>query len=309
MSISAIATLNAAKTANAPKSAAPAAEPAPTTGDTVVIRGVEGAQPSVAERLLDSNTVAQLVGSKMKAGESVTINANGQTVLEIKKDSVSTYDKFKTFASDTFHAAAYQVSDIVAQDPAFAFKESALGVKSQVMNGIPQDLQDFAEKGFLPMIRVVALALDTKKAIDTFKNPSANHIDKFVDGAHLVTDVAGLGGAVAYAIPSVGASVATALTVAGLMGDVAAYGYHVMKYFADRGMAPPDPNAPPDGGYPTDPTEPDPTQPDPTQPDPTQPTDPSQPPDGSYPDPSQPPGGAKPVPPTGGTQPSQKARA
>lgn len=241
MSVSAILSLN---TTNAPIApAGPAAtepqRPVAQSSDRVTIQGGEGVQPTVAERLLDSNTVAQLVGSKMKAGDTVTISAGGETVLEIKKDSVSALDKFKSLATDTLKAASYEVSNIIAQDPAFAFKTSALGVREQVMQGVPAELQGYAEKGFLPMIRVVALALDTKKSVATFKSSEASALDKFVDGGHVVTDIAGLGGAVAAAIPAIGTGVATALTVTGLMGDVAAYGYHVMKYFADRGAVPP----------------------------------------------------------------------
>lgn len=228
-----------------PRPAAPQEQPSPSSGDKVTIQGRENAEPTQVERLLDSTTVAQLVGSKLKSGETVSISSNGQEVLQIKKDSVSTYDKVKTFASDVFHVTSAEVSNIVAQDPAFAFKESALAVKSQVFNGVPTELAGVAEQAFLPMVRVVALALDTKKAMDTWKNKEASKVDKFVDGSHLVTDIAGLGGAVCSAIPAVGATVGTALTVAGLVGDIAAYGYHVMKYFMDRGMVPPDPNSPP----------------------------------------------------------------
>ncbi|MBM3464288.1 MAG: hypothetical protein FJX76_19505 [Armatimonadetes bacterium] len=197
-------------------------------------------EPTQVERLLDSSTVAQLVGKQMKGGETITISADGKTVLEIKKDSVSAFQNFKVFAGDVFSATSAEVSNIVGQDPAFAFKESALAVKDQVFRGVPTEFQTVAEQGFLPMIRVVALALDGKKAMDTFKNPDSSRVDKFVDGAHLATDIAGLGGAIAFAIPSVGTSVATALTVVGLVGDIAAYGYHVMKYFHDRGMPNPD---------------------------------------------------------------------
>lgn len=219
--------------------AAPVAPPpsAPPTGQPA-----DGPEPTQVERMLDSSTIANLVGKQMKSGETVTIKSDGQTVLEIHKDGVSVYDNIKRFAGDTFHASSAEVSNIVGQDPAFAFKESALAVKGQVFSGIPQEFQDLAEKGFLPMIRVVALALDGRKAVDTFKNHDATKIDKLVDGGHLLTDVAGLGGAVAFAIPAVGAQVATYLTVAGLVGDVAAYGYHVMKYFHDRGLPTPDPN-------------------------------------------------------------------
>lgn len=225
--------------------------------DTVTLTPDEKAKRDAQiERLLDSNTVASLVGDKMKGGETVSISSDGKVVLEIKKQSVSALDKFKSFAGETFQASAAEVSNIVGQDPAFAFKESALAVKSQVFNGIPQDFQALAEKGFLPMIRVVALALDGKKAMETIKSQDATTVDKVVDGGHLVTDALGLGGAVAFAIPAIGPSVASTLTVIGLVGDIGAYGYHVMKYFHERGMPIPDPNPDPN---PTPTPDPNPT--------------------------------------------------
>ena len=215
--------------------------------DQVQIGGPRGrleGEPTVMDRVLDSNTITALVGAGLKSGETVTISSNGEALLQIHKESVSTFDKIKVFASDAFHVTAAEVSNIVAQDPAFAFKESALAVKDQVFRGVPTELSGVAEQAFLPMIRVVAIALDTKKAFTTWKNQASTRIDKFVDSAHLVTDVAGLGGAVGRAIPGVGAAVATGLTVAGLVGDIAAYGYHVMKYFMDRGMPTPEPTPP-----------------------------------------------------------------
>jgi hypothetical protein len=206
---------------------------------------------TAVERLLDSTTVAQIVGSKMRSGETVTISSDGQVVLQVRKQGMTAYDKFKAFAGDTFSVSAAEVSNVVSQDPAFAFKESALGVQTQVFQGIPQNFQDLAQKSFLPVVRVVALALDSKKAYDTMTSKTSTMVDKFIDGGHVVTDIAGVAGAVAFAVPSIGANVATWLTVAGLLGDIAAYGYHVMKYFKDRGAPSPDgPN--PDPGPPPD---------------------------------------------------------
>lgn len=226
--------------------------------------------PFVAvERVLNSTAISNMVGSNLKGGDKIQITSGNEVVLEIKKDSVSTFQRVKDFAVDGVKATAAEVSNIVAQDPAFAFKESALGVKDQVFNGIPEQFKTAAEKGFLPMIRVVALALDGKKAYDTFKNVNSTHLDKFVDGAHLATDIAGLGGAVCMALPAVSPQIGTALTVAGLVGDIGAYGYHVMKYFHDRGM--PVPTDPPPAPVP-DPT-PAPPPADPTPP-PAEPTPP-----------------------------------
>ena len=199
-------------------------------------RGAGGPQPTAADHILDSSTITALIGSGLKSGETVTISSNGETVLQIRKEGVSTFEHMKVIASDAFKVTASEVSNIVAQDPAFAFKESALAVKDQVFRGVPTEFSGVAEQAFLPMVRVVAIALDTKKAVATWKHEASTKIDKFVDSAHLVTDVAGLGGAVGQVIPGVGTSVATALTVAGLVGDIAAYGYHVMKYFLERGV-------------------------------------------------------------------------
>ena len=236
--------------------AQPRAEEAPAPQDQVSLGGDKpnNAPYVAAERVLNSAAIAHLVGSSLKGGDRIEIKSGDSVVLEIRKDHVSAYDNFKRFASDGLKTTAAEVSNIVAQDPAFAFKESALGVKDQVFSGIPEQFKTAAEKGFLPMIRVVALALDGKKAYATFKSGDASPLDKFVDGGHLLTDVAGLGGAVCMALPAVSPQVATALTVAGLVGDIGAYGYHVMKYFQDRGMA--IPQDPPQAAGPKQPSQP-----------------------------------------------------
>ncbi len=259
-------TSNGSAGQSAPGAASGASAALPAQGDQVTISGGATSDRSGAQRLLDSHAVAQLVGSSnMKSGDSITISTDGKPVLVIKKEGVSGYDHFKHFASDAIRSASVEISNVIGQDPAFAFKEAALAVKAQVFSGVPQDVRAFASQGFLPMIRVVALGLDGKKAVDTFKSPNSTLLDKFVDGTHVLTDVAGLAGAVGGVFPIIGAPIAMGLSVAGLMGDVGAYGYHVMKYFRDRGL----PVPPPDPTQSTDPAQPS---------DPTQPTTPSVPP-------------------------------
>jgi hypothetical protein len=257
-------TTNAAATTAQPASAAPPqAQPTPSVPrDEVTLSGPTRRDvPAVQiDRLLNSNAVSSLVGQNLKNGDTIQISQGDQVVLEVRKEGVSSYQRFKSFAADTIQAGAAEVSNIVAQDPAFAFKESALGVKDQVFNGIPENLKGMAEKGFLPMIRVVALALDGKKAYDTW-HIQGSPMEKFVDTGHVATDIAGLGGAVCLALPAINPTIGTVLSVVGLVGDVGAYGYHVMKYFQDRGMTPPDPGPPP--APPVDPTPPSPT-PEPT---------------------------------------------
>lgn len=195
--------------------------------------------------ILNSTTVAQLVGSKMKSGDTVTITADGKQVLQIKKESAGSYEQFKTFANDTFHTMEASVSDILNQDRAFAFKEGMYSTKDYVMQGLPSDWQPFVDKGFLPTYRIAALWLDSQKAMSTFRGKDATTMDKFIDGGHLATDIAGLGGAFAQFVPSLSTTTAALLTTAGLMGDWAALTYHLLKYAADRGIPLPDPTNPP----------------------------------------------------------------
>jgi hypothetical protein len=187
-------------------------------------------------RLLDASAVAASVGSGLKGGETITITAEGKVVLEIKKEGFSALDRFRAVTVDAIRATTAEVSNVVSQDPSFAFKEAALLVKGPVFSGIPTEYTALADQAFLPMLRVVSIALDLKKAHDTWKDERSTRTDKAIDGGHLVTDVLGLGGAVAAALPGIGPAVSTTLQAIGLIGDVAAYGYHVMKYFRERGM-------------------------------------------------------------------------
>lgn len=218
-----------------PKAVAPKqADAEPKLPQDKVTVGEPGPEPF--ERFLDSDAIAAVVSGGMKNGETVTIKSEGQVVLEIKKEGLTRLDRFAAFTTDTIKATAAEVSNVVQQDPSFAFKEAALLVKDQVYSGVPSEFTGIAEQAFLPMIRVVAIALDVKKAIDTYKSEKATRTDRLIDGGHLLTDVAGLAGAVSFAIPGVSGAVRVGLTAAGLVGDVAAYGYHVMKYFRERGL-------------------------------------------------------------------------
>lgn len=221
--------------ATPPTRPTPQAQPKEQVNVTVAKPG-DGTVSSV-DRVIDSATVAALVSGDLKGGQTVSIKSNGQVVLEIKKEEPSALDRFKSFAGDALHATAAEASNIVAQDPSFAFKEAALLVKTQVYSGVDGGLTGLADQAFLPMIRVVSIALDVVKASQTWKKEHASKVDRAVDGSHLITDVLGLGGAVAFAIPGLGRGIATALTVAGVVGDVASYGYHVMKYFRERGLS------------------------------------------------------------------------
>lgn len=211
-------------------SPSPDAQAAPAPGDS----RTTAKNAETLDRLLNTSAVNQILSEGIKTGDTVTIRGNQGELVTISKKGPSTFDTVKKAASDLVHATAAEASNIVAQDPAFAFKTAAFAVQGQVFAGVPSEFVSVAGQAFVPMVRVVSIALDLKKATDTWKSERASRLDKTVVGGHLVTDIAGIGGAVAMAVPAIGPAVGMALSAVGLLGDIASYGYHVMKYFKDR---------------------------------------------------------------------------
>lgn len=200
--------------------------------------GIEN--PDVSTRILENLTSSpeftKKVLSKMGNGDQVTITVNGEQVIQIKNESPGIMNRFIKGSQMFITAAAEEAANIVQADPAFAFKEAALGVKTQVYSGLPSSASEFAENAFLPMLRITALVLDTKKAVDTWKNKDADRATQIIDTAHVVTDVVGLVGALGDKFIPALAPYAPTMTAIGLAGDIAAYSYHVLQYLRERGQ-------------------------------------------------------------------------
>lgn len=196
----------------------------------------EGPADKVLENILSSPEFSNKLASRMASSGTTVIEVDGRQVIKIESSAPSLMEKMVQGSQMFITAAAEEASKVVQADPAFAFKESALGVKTQVYSGLPKGVQDVAETAFLPMLRTVALVLDTKKAMDTFKNKDAPLVDRVVDGAHVATDVVGLVGALGDKFIPALAPFAPAMTAIGLAGDIAAYSYHVLAYLKERGQ-------------------------------------------------------------------------
>lgn len=200
--------------------------------------GIEN--PDVSTRILENLTSSpeftKKVLSKMGNGDQVTITVNGEQVIQIKNESPGIMNRFIKGSQMFITAAAEEAANLVQADPAFAFKEAALGVKTQVYSGLPTSASEFAENAFLPMLRITALVLDTKKAMDTWKNKDADRATQIIDTAHVVTDVVGVIGALGDKFVPALAPYAPTMTAIGLAGDIAAYSYHVLQYLRERGQ-------------------------------------------------------------------------
>lgn len=196
--------------------------------------------PDVSTRILENLTSSpeftKKVLSKMGNGDQMTITVNGEQVIQIKNESPGIMSRFIKGSQMFITAAAEEAANVVQADPAFAFKEAALGVKTQVYNGLPTNAATFAEDAFLPMLRLTALVLDSKKCADTWKNKDAERATQIIDTAHVVTDVVGLVGALGDKFIPALTPYAPTMTAIGLAGDIAAYSYHVLQYLRERGQ-------------------------------------------------------------------------
>ncbi len=190
----------------------------------------------IVDKLISSPEFTKKALSKLGNGQELTITVNGEDVIKIKNEGPGVAEKFIKGAQYTLTAVTEEAARVVEADPAFAFKEAAMGVRTQVADGIPDQAASLIDTAFLPMLRIVALGLDGKKAIDTYRNKDASTLDKIVDGVHVLTDVAGVIGALGYDMVPALNGLAGPLTAVGLAGDVASYSYHVLQYLRERGQ-------------------------------------------------------------------------
>lgn len=192
---------------------------------------------NLVENILSSPELARQLAGRMGKGHGQTvIEVDGRQVIKIENTGPTLMERAIRGSQMMITAAAEEASKVVQADPAFAFKESALGVKTQVYNGLGKDVQTVADTAFLPMLRTVALLLDVKKLHDVLGNKDAPVIDKLVDGTHVLTDVVGLVGALGDKLVPGLAPFSPTMTAIGLAGDIAAYSYHVLAYLKERGQ-------------------------------------------------------------------------
>ncbi len=191
----------------------------------------------VLNHLVSSPEFTKKVLTNLGKGDEMTIVVNDAEVIRVRNEGPTITESFLSGANQIFTSATSEVSRIVQADPAFAFKEAAIGVRTQVEGGLPREIAANLEEAWLPMLRIAALVLDSQKALDTWRNKDSSWIDRGVDTAHVVTDVIGLAGAFGHAnwIPAL-SGVAPTLTAIGLAGDVLAYSVHVLAYLRERGQ-------------------------------------------------------------------------
>ena len=215
----------------------------PTPPPTQYTPDTEKLRDQLLESIVSNPEFTKEAMRRVGRGDKVSINVDGRPLVSITSEGPTIAEKVIGGFRSGVRSMTEEVSTVVDNDPAFMLRNAATVVKTQVYNGIPSDLQQIADKAFIPFVRGAALALDSARTIKTFKNPDASWLDKGMDGAHVACDVVGLVGAVAPMIFPPLAPYADKLLAVGFAGDIVSYSYRGLQYFnrrsaGDSGMPP-----------------------------------------------------------------------
>lgn len=215
----------------------------PTPPPTQDTPDTEKLRDQLLESIVSNPEFTKEAMRRVGRGDKVSINVDGRPLVSITSEGPTIAEKMIGGFRSGVRSMTEEVSTVVDNDPAFMLRNAATVVKTQVYNGIPSDLQQIADKAFIPFVRGAALALDSARTIKTFKNPDASWLDKGMDGAHVACDVVGLVGAVAPMIFPPLAPYADKLLAVGFAGDIVSYSYRGLQYFnrrsaGDSGMPP-----------------------------------------------------------------------
>ncbi len=184
-------------------------------------------EPLSREDVLALSSSLASIGEKLKAGESLKVQVNGQNVIQVVKDGPNFWTGVKSATKDIFTAGAAAV----AEDPSLAFRQAVEVGKRYFIGSHHPEVTGQILRGLVPATRAVCLGIDIVKAKKTLSDPKAEMALKIVDTAHVVTSAAGMVGSLQHIFPSLAAIPGmSTLSVAAVVGDITAFGVHSLKY-------------------------------------------------------------------------------
>lgn len=195
--------------------------------------------PISREELVRMSSELASMGKDLKPGDRIVVRVDGQAVAEVSKEGPDRWNTFKSMVSDTAQGVVSAANTAIQEDPSFTFREAIEVARQRVEKTDLEGLKDVTLKGLVPAARGIALMLDVYRAKKTFENPESTFIDKFIDGGHVATDVAGLVGALPQVLPALkGVPGINGFLMAAVIGDIVAFGYHFLRWFQKTGNRP-----------------------------------------------------------------------
>lgn len=224
--------------------ASPAPPPAEDPKDSVALSGGNAPAPRASgpisrEELIRMSSDLAAMGRDLKPGDRIVVRVEGQAIAEVTKEGPDRWTSFKTAVTDTAQGAIRAANTAIQEDPSFTFREAIEVARQRVEKTDLEGMKDITLKGLVPAARGIALMLDVYRAKKTFDNPESTFIDKFIDGGHVITDVAGVIGALPQVLPALKAIPGVnGFLMAAVIGDIVAFGYHFLRWFQKTGNRP-----------------------------------------------------------------------
>lgn len=96
-----------------------------------------------------------------------------------------------------------EAGEAAKNDPALAMRIAATSLTDTLLNKVNTPIKDSFAETVVPIVRGGILALNTVRAVQTFKSPESTKLDKFMDVGRVLSDVVGFaGGVLAIASPT-----------------------------------------------------------------------------------------------------------
>lgn len=218
---------------------APATPPAPQDSVTIGDGKPKATGGMTREEIIRMSGELAAMGRDLKPGDRIVVKVDGQNVAEVTKEGADRWTSFKTMVSDTATSVVRAANSAIQEDPSFTFREAVDVARQRVLKVDLEGLRDVTLKGLVPAARGIALMLDVYRAKKTWENEEAGLIDKLIDGGHVVTDVAGVIGALPEVLPALRAVPGIqGFLMAAVIGDIVAFGYHFLRWFQKTGNRP-----------------------------------------------------------------------
>lgn len=139
---------------------------------------------------------------------------------------------FNLASAATF--ALNEVTEASKNDPALAMRISATALTDTLLTKVNQPIKDSFEQSVVPVVRGGILALNSARAVQTFKNPGSTKFEKFMDLGRVASDLVGFVGGVAVLAGSEYASLGRTLMGFSYAVDAVSHAYRGLDHAGKR---------------------------------------------------------------------------
>lgn len=129
---------------------------------------------------------------------------------------------------------AREVAEAAQNDPALAMRLGAGALVPPILDGVSPEVATVTGNTIVPVVRGALLAMNTMRAIQTFKDPSAPAYEKGADLIRVVSDTAGMIGGLAMLFTPQYASLGAKLMGTAYSVDIVSHAFRGLTHAGRR---------------------------------------------------------------------------